>query len=199
LVQEVAIANIAKKKKLKMTKEQLNTLHYLQVKSMADNAREDYLLDKPITDEEILDEYNKAGKQVGGKQYNLSPVLYKDEVHAIKQREKITSVDDYKKVEELFLQENPNVKNVGDIGWVALAQLPKGFQEILVAASDDTVLNDIVKTEFGAHIVYLKASRELQPPKLEVVKDGIIKSLQAKRLSKFAQLAKAKAHVEIKK
>ena len=199
LIQEVAIANIAKKKKLEMTKEQLNSLHYLQIKSMADMAREDYLMDKPITDEEVLAEYNKAGQLTGGKQYHLHHVLYKDEVQAIKQREKISSVDDYKKIEQQFLQENPAMKNVGDIGWLALSQLPKGFGEKLAAASEDSVITDIVKTDFGAHIVYVEAIRDLQPPELETVKAGIIKSLQAKKLSKFTQLARAKARVEIKK
>lgn len=199
LVQEVAIANIAKKKKLEMTKEQLNILHYLQVKSMADNAKADYLLDKPVTDEEILAEYNKAGQLTGSKQYHLNHVLYKDEVQAIKQREKISSVDDYKKIEQQFLQENPGMKNVGDIGWLTLSQLPKGFGEKLVTAKEGLVLTDIVKTDFGAHIVYVEGIRDLKPPKLEIVRAGIIKSLQAKKLSKFTQLARAKSRVEIKK
>jgi peptidyl-prolyl cis-trans isomerase C len=199
LIQEVAMANVAKNKNLKMTKEQLNTLHYLQIKSMAENARQDYLLDKPITDEEILAEYNKAGKQTGDKEYRLHHVYYKDEIQAIKKREKITSVEDYKKLEQQFLQENPGVNKIGDIGWVALSQLPQGFRQKLATSSENTVLKEIIKTEFGAHIVYIEAIRDLQPPKLETVRAGVIKSLQAKKLSQFAQLARAKARVEIKK
>ena len=199
LVQEVAIANIAKKKKLVMTKEQLNMLHYLKIKTMADNARQDYLLDKPITDEEVLAEYNKAGIQSGDKQYHLHHVYYKDEIQAIKKREKITSVEDYKQVEIQFKQENPGMQKVGDIGWVTLSQLPEGFREKLVKSGENTVLKEIVKTEFGAHIVYIEGIRTLQPPKLETVRAGIIKSLQANKLSKFAQLARAKARIEIKK
>jgi peptidyl-prolyl cis-trans isomerase C len=199
LIQEVAIANVAKKKNLAMTKEQLNTLHYLKIKSMAENAKQDYLSDKPITEEEILSEFNKAGKLTGNKQYHLHHVLYKDEVQAIKQREKINSVDDYKTIEQQFLQEKPGMKGVGDIGWVTLSNLPKGFSEKLLAAEENSVLTDIVKTEYGAHIVYIEAIRDLAPPKLETVKAGVIKSLQAKKLSKFTQLARAKARVDIKK
>ena len=199
LAEEVAIANIASKKEIDLTREQLNTLEYLRIKSMASNARKDYLSTNEITEAEIQDEYDKVNSQMGGKEYRLHHLLYKDEVQAIKQRETIKSVEDYKVLEYSFMQENPNNKGVGDIGWVSLTQLPKGISEVLPTMADNTLLTDVVNTQFGAHIVYLEATRSLQPPKLEEVKPGIIKSLQAKKLSKFSQLARAKARIEIKK
>ena len=199
LVEEVAVANIAKKKKLSLTREQLNAINYLQVKYMAENARLDYLAGKPISEEEIKAEYNKAQQQSGGKQYHLHHMLFQDEVQAIKQREIIQSVEDYKNVEQQYLQTHKSMKNVGNIGWVSLSQLPKGFKEVVPSMQENTVLTQIVNTEFGAHIVYLKAIRDLQPPKFEEVKPGIIKALQAKKMSQFSQLARAKSHVEIKK
>ena len=45
LIEEVAVANIATKKQLPMTADQLNALKYLQIRSMANNAKQDYLLD----------------------------------------------------------------------------------------------------------------------------------------------------------
>jgi peptidyl-prolyl cis-trans isomerase C len=199
LVGEVAIANIAKKKNLELTREQLNSIHYLQVQFMAENARKDYLSGKPISEEEIVAEYNQAQQQTGGKQYHIHHLLFQDEIQAIKQREIIFSIEDYINVEQQYLQTNKGMKNVGDIGWVSLSQLPKGFKDVVPTMVENSVLADVVNTEFGAHIVYLKGIRDLQPPKLEEVKPGIIKALQAKKLSQFTQLARAKAHVEIKK
>lgn len=198
LIEELALANIASKKKLLMTTEQLNTLKYLRLKSMANNARGDYLLDNVITEAEILREYSKANKQTGGIQFHVHHLLYKDEIQAIKQHEKIQSVDDYIALEKVFLQENVNMRGVGDIGWVTLGQLPKSFREVLPSSQEDTVISDVLNSQFGAHIVYLEAIRSLKPPKLEDVKPGIIQSLKAKKLSKFSQLAIAKAHVIIK-
>ncbi|VAW33617.1 hypothetical protein MNBD_GAMMA01-1004, partial [hydrothermal vent metagenome] len=80
LVDEMAMANIASKKKLKMTAEQLNTFKYLQIKAMANNAKLDYLLDNPITDAAIMQEYNKVNKQAGGLQFHVHHLLYADEV-----------------------------------------------------------------------------------------------------------------------
>ncbi|MBL4773501.1 MAG: peptidyl-prolyl cis-trans isomerase [Alcanivoracaceae bacterium] len=198
LIEEVAMANIATKKKLPLTTKQLNTLKYLQLRSMANNAKQDYLLDNIVTEAEIHQEYNKANKQTGGIQFHVHHLLYKDEVQAIKEHEKITSVDDYSALEQAFLQENPNMKGVGDLGWVTLGQLPKSFREVLPASKENTVLNQVLNSKFGAHIVFLEAVRTLQPPKFEDVKQGIVKSIKAKKISKFIQLAKAKAHVIIK-
>lgn len=198
LVDEMAMANIASKKKLKMTAEQLNTFKYLQIKAMANNAKLDYLLDNPITDAAIMQEYNKVNKQAGGLQFHVHHLLYADEVVAIKALDTIKTVSDYKALEQVFLQENPNMKNVGDIGWVTLGQLPKSFREVLPATQENTVLIEVLNSQYGAHIVYLEAIRELQPPKLEDVRVGITQSLKAKKISKLAQLARAKAHVIIR-
>ena len=198
LIEEVAIANIGNKKKIVMTTEQLNTLKYLQIKTMANNAKQDYLSNNEITDEDIKKEYDQANKQTGGVQFHVHHVLYKDEIQAIKLLENIKTVEDYKKHESTYLQENSKMRGVGDLGWVTLGQLPKNLREELPLMQENTVLNKVVTSEYGAHIVYLEAVRKLQVPKLEEVKQGIIRSIKAKKLSKFSQLAKAKAHVIIK-
>ncbi len=198
LIEEIAIANIAKKKKLPMTGEQLNALKYLQIRSMANNARTDYLLDNKITDGEIQQEYSNANKQAGGIQFKVHHLLYKDEVEAIKTREKITSVESYKIIQQQFLKENTSMRGVGDLGWVTLGQLPESFRNVLPVSEENTVLSNVLNSEYGAHVVYLEATRKLQPPKLEDVKPGIINALKKKKLSKFSQLAKAKAKVMIK-
>lgn len=195
---EVALANIATKNEFPLNTEQLNTLEYLKIKTLANNAKSEYLSNQNITEKEIREEYQKAQKQVGEKQFHVHHLLYQDEVEAIKNRDEINSVEDYQMLELLYSQQNPNVKNVGDIGWVALGQLPEGFREPLSRAKAGSVLKQIVNTQFGAHIVYLEELRALKPPPLEQVKDGIIKSIKAKKLSKFIQLTKAKARIKIK-
>ncbi len=195
---EVALANIATKNELPLNTEQLNTLEYLKIKTLANNAKSDYLSNQKITEKEIQEEYQKAQKQVGNVQYHIHHLLYQDEVQAIKHLDEIKSVEDYKMLELLYSQQYPNVKNVGDIGWVALGELPEGFREPLSKAKAGSVLKQIVNTQFGAHIVYLEELRELKPPPIEQVKAGIIQSIKAKKLSKFIQLTKAKARIKIK-
>jgi len=198
LINEMALANIAKKKQLALSGDQLNTLEYLKIKALAHNARTDYLLDNKITEQEIKNEYNKVNQQTGGLQYNVHHLLYQDEVEAIKVLDTIKSPSDFLQIEKEYLQNNPNKRGIGNLGWVILGQLPKSFRSKIPSMSDNTVLNTVLNSKYGAHIVYLQAKRKLQAPKLEEVKEGIVNSLQSKKLSKLQQLARAKAHVIIK-
>ncbi|MCF6288552.1 MAG: peptidyl-prolyl cis-trans isomerase [Proteobacteria bacterium] len=195
LITEVAMANIAKKKKLTLSGSQLNTLKYLQLKTLANVAQQDYLQTHKITEEEIIAEYNKVKQQVGNVQFHVRHILFNDEVQAIKELEKINSPADYLQYEADYIKNNPNIKNIGNLGWVNLGQLPESFREIIPGVADNTLLTEVVNSRFGAHIVYVQGTRNLQPPKLEDVKAGILKTLEAKKIAKFSQLAKAKAHV----
>ena len=199
LTEEVAIANTAKNKEIVLTTQQQNTLEYLRIKTLANNIKQDFVSNKTVTETEILAEYNQAQKQVGGNQYHVHHLLYKDEVEAIKNLDEIKSVEDYKMLALLYKQLNPSTNNVGDIGWLSLSQLPEGFREPLTKAKENSVLKQVVNSKFGAHIVYFEEQRTLKPPKLEDVRPGIVQSIKAKQLSKFVQLVKAKARIEIKK
>lgn len=197
LIDEVALANMAEKNNLKLTTMQLNTLNYLRIKSQANNAAEDYLKKNAITEKEIEAEYNQANIKTGTEQYHVHHLIFKDEVEAIKQKDKLHSVEDYLAYEQSYLSTKEHSKNVGDLGWVNLTQLPKEFALALKQTQVNQLVKDVVNTQFGAHIVYLEAKRPLQPPPLETVKAGIIKSLKAKKISKYTQLARAKAHVKV--
>ena len=197
LVDEVALANRAEQEKLTLTTLQLNTLKYLRIKSQANNAAMAYLKKNEVTQQEIEKEYNQANKNSGAVQYHVHHLLFKDEVEAIKQRDKLNSVSDYLAYEKTYLSSKSQSKNMGDLGWVNLTQLPKEFAKALKTAQEGQVLTDVVNSQFGAHIVYLEEKRPLQPPPLESVKAGIIKTLKAKKLSKYTQLARAKAHVKV--
>jgi len=198
LINEVAMANIATKKKLPLSTEEINTLIYLKYKVLASVAQADYLKTHPINEKEIQTEYDNANKMVGGKQYHVHHLLYKDEVQAIKQLEKIKSIEDYKIAEITFVQKNPTMRGVGDLGWITLGQLPPIFSEILPELTENSIAQDVLNSKYGAHIVYLEEVKDLKPPSLEKVKAGIIKSLEAKRFAKFIQLARAKAHIKVK-
>ncbi len=198
LINEVAVANIAKKNKLSPTPEQLNTIEYLKIRAFADAAKQDYLKKNKVTDQEISNEYKNGSKQSGNKEYHLHLLMYQDEVQAIKELDKLKTKEDYLALEKSFKQENPNIRGVGDLGWVKIPQLPKSFRSVLPQLKPETLYKKVLISKYGAHIIYLEEVRALKPPKLEDVRSGIIKTLEAKKISKFVQLAKAKARVKIK-
>jgi peptidyl-prolyl cis-trans isomerase C len=198
LISEVAMSNIAIKKKLNFSTEQLNTLKYLKIRAQAKNAQLDYLANNEITDDDIQKEYDKANQETGGIEFYVHHLLFKDETQAIELLDQIKSPEEYLIQEELYLQVNSNMQNVGDLGWVSLSQLPKSFADKLLITEKGSVVSEVVNSSFGAHIIYLQDTRKLQAPALEEVKQGIINALTNQKISNFKQLAKAKAHVMIK-
>jgi peptidyl-prolyl cis-trans isomerase C len=197
LIDEVAMANIAIKKELKLSAEQLNALNYLKIRAHSQNAQLDYVKANPISDEEIKAEYEGASAVTGGFEYKIHHMQFVDEVQAINVLEQITSGDDYLLQQAAYL-ETTTFKNVGELGWVNLKQLPESFAQSMLVAEKDQVLKDVVKSQFGAHVVYVEDIRPLTPPAFEDVKEGIISSLKAKKASKFKQLARAKSKVMLR-
>lgn len=199
LIDEVAMANIAKKKQLKLTPQQLNTLYYLKLKAESQIAQKDYREANPISETDIQNEYEKANQMTGGLEYHVHHMLFEDEVQAISMLEKTSNPEQYLNNEAGYLSDKKSTKNVGDLGWVNLQQLPDSFAEVLLLTEKNSVIPQVLKSRFGAHVVYLKGIRELTPPPLAEVKEGVSRSLKAQKLSRFKQLARAKAKVTIKK
>ncbi|MFK8011515.1 MAG: peptidyl-prolyl cis-trans isomerase [Marinicellaceae bacterium] len=199
LIEEIAMANIATKKQLPMTREQMNNFKYLQLRALASNAKNDYLTNNVITEEEIKQEYNKVNEATKGQEYHVHHMLYTDEIEAITVLDEINSVDDFLKAENQYLKDNPDKVNVGNLGWVNLLQLPQSFKDILPSMSPNSINPQVISSQFGAHIVYLEATRDIVAPAFEEVKAGIENSLKSKKASKFGQLAVAKARVTIVK
>ncbi len=199
LIAEMAMAREAQKKKLPLTPEQLNTLQYLHVRAMAANAMSDYLKSHPLEEKDLRAEYNKIVKNTGGQEYHVHHLLFADEVEAQKLAADIKSGDiTFAEAEKRYLAENSNRRNVGDLGWVNLSQLPKSFRKILPSMKPGEVYPQAVASKYGAHVVFLEDTRKLTAPPFDEVKAGIERSLRQKQLDKYRQLARAKARVAIK-
>lgn len=198
LIGEVAMANIATKKKLNLSDQQRNTIYYLNLRTHSQNAQRDYLQSQPVSTQDAQNEYEKIKTSAGGHEYYVHHMLFDDEIEAINMLESIKSSSDYLSYEVEYMNSS-NKTGVGELGWVNLKQLPKSFGDVLPTISEDSVAPTVIQSQFGAHVLYLKQKREFEPPSFDEVKDGILNSLKAKRLSKFKQISVAKAKVRLNK
>lgn len=195
LIKQQAMLLQAEKQHLKLSPEQQLSIKQLQDQAMSQLAVQQYLEENPITEEDLKAEYERITEELQGIEYKVRHMLFQDEVQALMYLDKINEGRTYLEVESEYLQAFSQVKNVGDIGWINIKQVPEAFYEPLKSMSKGQVYNSVVISQYGAHVLYLEDKRSSAPPAFETVKEGIRKSLVIKAKNRFEQIAMAKAKV----
>ena len=197
LLGQMAMARAAEKEQQELTLQQHYILEYLRIKSQAQSAAEAFLEEHPVTDAEIQTEYERVTQQAGDQQYLVHHMLFADELKAVEALDEIQAGLSYVDAQSAYLESFPNRSNVGRLGWVNLPQLPEAFRKILPSMQADTVYPQVVNSRFGNHVVYLEAIQAMEKPSLEESRDGLVRTLQKRKLDKYQQLVKIKADIKL--
>ena len=165
MVSEAAMAHQAIKNEVAMNSDQLATLQYQQLKYQAQNALAEYLKKNPVSDAEISAEYDAVIKATKGVQFHVQHLLYQDEVDALAVLDIISSGQQtFEQSMVSYLTERPRMKNVGDIGWVNLQQMPEAFHAPLESMVSGVVYPEVILSQFGAHVLFLKDKKARTKP-----------------------------------
>ena len=199
LINQLSLANQAAKDGLTMTQQQVFEIELAKQRILAQLAIEQHLAANPISEDDIQAEYKRITGELKGEEYHVRHLLFQDEVQALQTLDQITTGADYVAVESVYLRENAQVKNVGDIGWVNIMQVPEVFRSPLQSMPPGSVHPKTLVSQFGVHILYLENKRPLHIPELEKVEAGIRKTLTQKKISRFEQLSVIKAKAKIVK
>lgn len=198
LLTQAALANQFEKDKLAINAKQRYILDYLKLKTQAELSIENFMQIKPVTEQELSDEYNRVVKEAGQNQYLVHHLLYADELEAVRVLDAIDSVESYlEKQKDHLSQLDGHASNVGQLGWVSLPQLPKKFRKILPTMTPGSIHKEVVNSQFGAHIIYLEDVRPMETPSFEASKEGLKKTLEKRKLDKYLQLLKIKADIKL--
>lgn len=195
LIKQQALLIQAENKGLELGVEQQLSIQQLKDQAKSQLALQAYLDENPITEAAIRAEYDAIIEDLQGTEYKVHHLLFQDEGQALSYLDKINEEQTFLMVEAEYLQAFPQLKNVGDIGWVNIKQVPDSFQKPLQQLSAGQVYDQVVLSQFGAHVVYLENKRATDPPSFETVKEGIKKSLTIKAQNRYQQIALAKAKV----
>jgi peptidyl-prolyl cis-trans isomerase C len=195
LIKQQALLLQAESKGLKLSVEQQLMIQMLKDQAKSQLAVQAYLTENPITEQAIRAEYDNIIEELQGTEYKVRHMLFQDEVQALSYLDKIDAGASYLDVEADYLQSFSQVRNVGDIGWVNTKQVPESFQTPLEQLAIGQVYEQVVLSQYGAHVIYLEDKRALDPPPFDTVKDGIKKSLTIKAQNRYQQIALAKAKV----
>ncbi len=198
LIKQVALTHQAKVAGLQLPLVQSLLIEQAKHRALAQLAVEQHLLNNPVTEAQIEAEYQRITAELKGEEYRVSHLLFQDEAQAIQTLDQINAGQSYLTVESEYMLQHAQVKNVGDIGWVNLMQVPEAFRLPLQNMTEQTVFPEVLVSQFGAHVLYLADKRALQAPEFATVKPGIKKSLEQQVIDRYQQLAVIKAKVKVK-
>jgi|GEM_PF-2188770 len=95
--------------------------------------------------------------------------------------EKVKAGEDFAKLAEEY-SEDPGTKgNGGDLGWVYRGVMLPEFEEAAFALNEGQVSQDLVKTDYGFHIIKVEKKDRPQLKSLDEVREQIVADLKAER------------------
>lgn len=196
LTEQQLFIDYADKQGIQLDSQQQMALRQLQNQALVQQVLKTYVSKNPISEADIKEEYNKVTAEIKGQLFHVHHLLYRDETDAIEMLDMIKAGLAFKAAEADYLKSHQTMKNVGDIGWVNLRQVPESFAKPLESLTPDSVYNQPVISSFGAHLIYLEAKKKSEPPSFDKAKAGIERSLQQKKVDRFKQLLRAKADIK---
>ncbi|MBI1356093.1 MAG: hypothetical protein GC160_17265 [Acidobacteria bacterium] len=95
---------------------------------------------------------------------------------------KVKAGEDFAKLAEEYSDDPGTKNNGGDLGWVYRGQMTPKFEEAVFSMEPGAVSQDLVKTEFGYHIIKVEKKDRPQLKSLDEVHDEIVADLKAERV-----------------
>ncbi len=151
-----------------------------------------FLQDNPVSDEQILEHYQRQALLDGNREYRVRHILVRDESLALSLVDRALDGEDF---EALIAEAAPQAIQARDLGWVRVGQLPPEFGEAMIRAADNRVLPTPVLSDFGYHVIQRLESRGFNPPPLETVSDGIRATLTERAAREYVDALQSRTQI----
>ncbi len=138
----------------------------LRLQLIQDKALSSYI---EIPESELQKKYDEMSPEL-----KASHILIKDEKTAKDVLQKVKAGEDFAKLAEEYSEDPGSAANGGDLGYFGTGVMTKPFEEAAYALKVGEI-SDLVKSEFGYHIIKLTDKKEVKP--FDEMKDEIRKQL----------------------
>lgn len=163
--------------------------------------REKYLNDKvysKITEEELLNEYNKIVNNLKGKEErNIKHILVGTEEEIERVRRNVLRTGNFEKIAKQKSIDTASAQNGGDLGYVLKEELVPEFGEMAFMLKVGEISKP-VKTQYGWHIIKVEDVRPAQFLGFEDVKNNIKANLEQQAIQQFLLKATKDAKIDLK-
>lgn len=158
----------------------------------------DFQKTSPVSDAEILAEYNKAKTQAGDKEYHARHILVESEDEAKALIAKLKAGAAFEDLAKASSKDSGSAPQGGDLGWATPASFVPEFGQAMAALQKGQMTETPVKSSFGWHIIKLDETRDIQLPPIDDVKPQIVQNLTQQKLAKFREDLRNKAKTDYK-
>jgi PPIC-type PPIASE domain len=136
-----------------------------------------------VTDDEVKRAYIIYVESLSGNEYDVRHILVKEHEEAVAVLKRIKQGQSFTRVAaDVSIDPRTKYKG-GDLDWQRSESFPPEFSQAVVSLAPNGVTPEPIKTEFGWHIIEVRATREGLPPSFDQVKDEIEEAIRKKKAS----------------
>ncbi len=201
MISEKLLIQEAKDMGLEEDKDILEQIKKMTEQILAQALIEREILDKiGVNDEEVLDYYEQNKDSFTEKeQVHLYNILLETEEEAQNVLEQLKAGEDFSEI-AIEKSSGPSAAQGGDLGYVAKGTIIPEIEEVVFALELEE-LSEVVKTDFGFHILKINEKKPETVKNLEEVKEEILQTLlpdkQKEAFENLLEELKGKAEIKI--
>jgi len=156
--------------------------------------------DMKFTDEQLKKEYDELVTKLPKKhEMKAAHILIENEDQAKEIQKKVNEGGNFAELAKAYSIDPGSKDQGGDLGWFEAGMMVPEFSAAAAALKPGETTKELVKSQFGWHIIKLEDTRDVPPPAFEAVKPQVQNMMQQKAVEKLVNDTRAAAKVEIKK
>jgi peptidyl-prolyl cis-trans isomerase C len=156
--------------------------------------------DMKFTDEQLKKEYDELVTKLPKKhEMKAAHILIENEDQAKEIQKKVNDGGNFAELAKAYSIDPGSKDQGGDLGWFEAGMMVPEFSAAASALKPGETTKELVKSQFGWHIIKLEETRDVPPPAFESVKPQVENMMQQKAVEKLVNDTRAAAKVEIKK
>ncbi len=176
-----------------------------EVQSQFDLARQEVLVSayirdwvrkRPITDDDVQKEYDRAKAQTGDKEYKARHILLETEEQANGMIAELKKGGKFDELATKNSKDNGTKDRGGDLNWNVPSVFDPQFANVMVKLEKGKYTETPVRTRYGFHVIQLDDVREVKFPALAEVRPRIQQQLVQKKVEELVRELRAKAKIE---
>lgn len=164
--------------------------------TLASAAFQNYVVENPLTEEQMRKDYEARMSELTLTEYNLRHILLTNADDATTVMAALKDGGDFFALVKKF-STGPSASDGGLLGWQSEFDLLPEFRVPVEKLKKGQYATSPIKTRFGWHILYLDDKRINPPPKYEEVKDRVKQVLQRSQIEKYLLQLRSTAKVSV--